>query len=254
MRLFAIVVLVAFLACSSKSATTASDAARGIDAFANDVDGVVLDENSLPVANAMVCVLHHDDIPCQVTGANGTYVMALPELAGDDLAIQVTADGFLGEVLLDEEPAQGISWPTEIPLEMTPDAIVDLATDAGFTYPGSGGFLEVRIMGGTSGTLTGATATIAPASGEGPVYRGSDGTPMPGSSGTSSNGAVMFGNVAAGVYEVTASAGSASSATCTVSPGGALLVGDWPAEMAGATTRVEVADGSITDDVNIICQ
>jgi hypothetical protein len=244
-------VAVALIACSSKSAPIARDAATtSIDAFANDVEGSIFDENNLPVGSAMVCVLHHDEIPCQVTASNGTYVMALPELAGDDIAIQVTADGFLGEVLLDEEPAQGVSWPTEIPLEMMPDAIVDLATDAGFTYPGTGGFLEVRVMGGTSGVLTGATATIAPDSGEGPVYRGSDGTPTPSLIGTSSDGGVIFGNVAAGVYEVTANAGSAA---CTVAPGGALLVGDWPADVAGATTRVEVADGSITNNVNIIC-
>ena len=245
-----VIVVIALVACSSKSAPTASDAMASVDAFANDVDGSVFDENNLPVGGAMVCVLHHDEIPCQVTAANGTYVMPLPELAGDDIAIQVTADGFLGEVLLDEEPAQGVSWPTEIPLEMMPDAIVDLATDAGFTYPGSGGFLGVRVMAGTSGVLTGATVTIAPDSGEGPVYRGSDGTPTPSLIGTSTDGGVLFGNVAVGVYEVTALAGSAA---CTAAPGGALLVGDWPADVAGATTRVEIADSSITNDVNIIC-
>lgn len=246
-----LVAVAALVACSSKSAPTTSDAAMtSVDAFANDVEGSVFDENNLPVGGAMVCVLHHTEIPCQVTAANGTYVMALPELAGDDIAIQVTADGFLGEVLLDEEPAQGVSWPTEIPLEMMPDAIDDLATDAGFTYPGSGGFLEVRVMGGAAGVLTGATATIAPDSGEGPVYRGSDGTATPSLIGTSSDGGVLYGNVAAGVYEVTALAGSAA---CTVAPGGALLVGDWPADVAGATTRVEVADASITNNVNIIC-
>ncbi len=245
-----LVALAALVACHSTSAPTAIDAANSVDAFANDVEGSVFDENNLPVGSAMVCVLHHDEIPCQITAANGTYVMQLPELAGDDIAIQVTADGFLGDVLLDEEPAQGVSWPTEIPLEMTPDAIDDLATGAGFTYPGSGGFLEIRVMGGTSGVLTGATAAIAPSSGEGPVYRGSDGTPTPSLIGTSSNGGVIFGNVAAGVYEVTAIGGSAA---CTVAPGGALLVGDWPPDVAGATTRVEVVDSSITNNINIIC-
>jgi hypothetical protein len=38
-----------------------------------------------------------------------------------------------------------------------------------------------------------------------------------------------------------------------VAPGGGLLVGDWPPDVAGVTTRVEVADASITNNVNIIC-
>jgi hypothetical protein len=246
--------VVALVACGSKSNAPIADApVMPTDAFAFSVTGSIFDQNQLPVGSAMVCVLHHDEIPCATSDASGEYVIGLPNLAGDDIAIQVTASSFIGEVLLEEEPATGVAWPTEIPLEMMSDAIDELSTDAGFTYPGSGGFLEVRVMGGTAGVLTGATATIAPAAGAGPVYFGSDGMPDMALTGTTGDGGILFGNVPAGVYEVTASPGSAGT-TCTVSPSGALLVGDWPPEVDGATTRVEIADASVTTNINVICQ
>ncbi|HEY3801694.1 MAG TPA: hypothetical protein VGL61_03770 [Kofleriaceae bacterium] len=246
--------VVALCACGSKGNAPIADAPPApMDTFAFSVTGSIFDQNELPVGSAMVCVLDHPEIPCATSDANGEYVIGLPNLAGDDIAIQVTASNFIGEVLLEEEPATGVAWPTEIPLEMMADAIDELATGAGFTYPGSGGFLELRVMGGTAGVLTGATATLAPAAGAGPVYVGSDGTPDPSLVGTTGDGGILFGNVPAGIYEVTASPGSAGT-TCTVSPSGALLVGDWPPEADGATTRVEVADASVTTNVNVICQ
>jgi hypothetical protein len=214
--------VVALCACGSKGNAPIADAPPApMDTFAFSVTGSIFDQNELPVGSAMVCVLDHPEIPCATSDANGEYVIGLPNLAGDDIAIQVTASNFIGEVLLEEEPATGVAWPTEIPLEMMADAIDELATGAGFTYPGSGGFLELRVMGGTAGVLT--------------------------------DGGILFGNVPAGIYEVTASPGSAGT-TCTVSPSGALLVGDWPPEADGATTRVEVADASVTTNVNVICQ
>jgi hypothetical protein len=239
------------LACSSKSSSPTVDAAvPPIDSgFPNEESGVVLDQNNLGVGAAMVCVLHHPEIPCATTSSTGGYNIGLPDLAGDQIAIEFTAANFLGEVLLEQEPATGMTWPSEVPLTMTVDAMTRLGTEAGFAFPGSGGFLELRVAGNSPTPLTGATASIAPAVGSA-VYAGSDGTPMPALTATTESGDVLFGDLPAGLYEVTASAGSGS---CTVSPDGALLVGDWPAEVAGATAQVEVADAAITTNVNIIC-
>jgi hypothetical protein len=142
-----------------------------------------------------------------------------------------------------------MTWPSEVPLTMTVDAMTRLGTEAGFAFPGSGGFLELRVAGSSPTPLTGAIATLAPAVGSA-VYAGSDGTPMPALTATTESGDVLFGDLPAGLYEVTASVGSGS---CTVSPDGALLVGDWPPEAAGATAQVEVAGGGITTNVNVLC-
>jgi hypothetical protein len=251
MKSFAPVVSLA-LACSSKGSPPAVDgAAAMIDSgFPNEESGVVLDQNDLGVPSAMVCVLHHPEIPCATTSSTGGYNIGLPDLAGDQIAIEFTAANFLGQVLLEQEPATGnMAWPTEVPLTMTVDAMTTLGTEAGFAFPGTGGFLELRVAGNSPTPLTGATATIAPAVGSA-VYAGSDNTPMPALTSTTASGYVFFGDLPAGLYEVTANAGSAS---CTVSPDGTLLGGDWPPEDAGATTQVEVADSAITTNVNVIC-
>ena len=246
--------VVALFACGSKGNAPIADAPPApMDTFAFSITGSIFDQNQLPVGSAMVCVLHHDEIPCATSDATGEYVIGLPNLAGDDIAIQVTASNFIGEVLLEEEPATGVAWPTEIPLEMMSDAVDELATSAGFAYPGSGGFLELRVMGGAAGVLTGATATLAPVAGAGPVYVGSDGTPIRASSAPPATAASCSATCPPASTRSTASPGSAGT-TCTVSPSGALLVGDWPPEADGATTSVEVADDSVTTNVNVICQ
>ncbi|HEX4451481.1 MAG TPA: hypothetical protein VH143_11450 [Kofleriaceae bacterium] len=239
------------LACGGKSSPPAVDAPAALidSGLPNEESGVVLDQNNLGVGGAMVCVLHHPEIPCATTSSTGGYNIGLPDLAGDQIAIEFTAANFLGEVLLEQEPATGMTWPTEVPLTMTVDAMVRLGTEAGFAFPGSGGFMELRIAGSAPTPLVGATASIAPAAGSA-VYAGSDGTPMPALTATTESGDVLFGDLPAGVYEVAASAGSGS---CTVSPDGALLVGDWPPGAAGATATVEVASGAITTNVNVIC-
>jgi hypothetical protein len=239
------------LACSSKSSPPAVDApsAANDSALPDEESGVVLDQNNLGVPSAMVCVLHHPEIPCAITGSTGGYNIALPDLAGDQIAIEFTAANFLGQVLLEQEPATRITWPSEVPLTMTVDAMTLLGTEAGFAFPGSGGFLELRVASNSPTPLTGATASIAPAIGSA-VYAGSDGTPMPALTATTESGDVLFGDLPAGIYEVTATAGSG---TCAVSLDGALLVGDWPPDDAGATTKVEVAAGAITTNVNVIC-
>jgi hypothetical protein len=249
-----LVAAAALFACNSKTTTPpAIDAPPvAIDSgFPNEESGVVLDENNLGVGSALVCVLNHPEIPCATTMSGGGYNIGLPDLAGDEIAIEFTAADFLGEVLLEQEPATGLTWPSEVPIDMTVDAMTEYGTEAGFAFPGSGGFLELRITGSTSGVLTGATASIAPAVGSA-VYFGSDGTPDPTLTGTTEAGGVVFGNLPAGVYEVTANVGSGSG-SCTAAPGGALLVGDWPPDVDGATAKVEIADGDLTTSVNIIC-
>ena len=226
------------------------------------VTGSIYDLNpgAAPIAGAKVCVLHHADIPCGITDAAGSYAMMLPDLQGKDIAISVTAEGWLGYLATIEQPVDidvpgehlhTVVWPSGLPLYSSARATQFLATQAGFTFPGAGtGFLVIRIDGATIGSLTGATATVTPVSGAGPVYTTSQGVPDPSLTGTSTSDGVLFGNLAPGEYEVTA---RAAGKTCSVIADGGLLAGSWPPRGSG-TVRVEVAADSFTEGVHVQCR
>jgi hypothetical protein len=221
---------------------------------ADHVTGGIFDQLGSAVVGATVCVLHHADIPCATTDAAGNYTMTLPNLQGVDIAVTVTAQGSLSHLATIEEPIDQdglhiVVWPSGILLLSDAAATQLLATEAGFTFPStSTGFLRVRIGGLSAGSLTGATATLSPLSGAGPVYGDMQGHAQPSLTGTSSSGETLFGNLTPGVYEVTA---LAAGKTCKPGIGG-LLIGDWPPIGAG-TVRVEVVANLLTDQVYVDC-
>lgn len=224
-------------------------------AVSDNVNGNIVDRTATPIAGARVCVLHRADIPCSTTDASGNYTMTLPDLQGVDIAVSVTAPGFLGYVTTLRQPTDtsgvhAVLWRNGIPLRSNAEAMQRFATEAGFTFPGAGtGFLGFRIEGLTAGSLTGATASVSPAPAAGPVYLDAQGKPVPGLTATTSSGGVVFGNLSPGVYSVTA---VAAGKTCTATLNGGVIAGDWP-PTGPETVRVEIAADAVTDDIKVVC-
>jgi hypothetical protein len=211
-----------------------------------------------PIEGATICVLHHPEIACATSDANGSYTMELPDLGGANIAVQASAQGYLGEVTLLLGPAhtslgEETSWVSNL-LYSDAEATTLLATQAGFTYPDSGtGFLQIRVNGATEG-FTGATVSIAPMAGgslsaKGPVYWDTNGPNLSLTATAMPAGATTFGDIAPGLYKVTV---TAPQKTCTVAPGGHPELGNWQ-PTGSETTDVEVAAGAYTQDINVTC-
>jgi hypothetical protein len=230
-------------ACSHDDAPTAADPWPTVF-----VTGAVIDINTNPIGGAAVCVLDHPEIACTTTDSTGSYTLEIALAPSTDVAIEANASGFVSGVLLtaiaaSDPSVQGIAT-TE--LSSPADATTEYATQAGFAFPGSGGFVEVFVVGLGSAVdgLAGATVAIAPSSGEGPVYRGSNASPEAGLAATTAQGGALFGNVAAGSYSVEV---TAPGLTCTTP------VDTWPTDAAG-NVPIEIADGAVTALEVIACQ
>ena len=234
--------------------TTPADAAGDAEIFTT-VTGRVRDSNGNGIENATICILN-DSTPCVSTDGSGDFTFQVPSLPGADLAVEIAAPGYLGVTSLAAEPADSIGtmatiFPADITLFTDPEATTMLGS-AGFTYPGSGGFLQLRLSGDTAIDLSGATVSMSPQAGTGPIYIDVDGNPNASLTSSTTNGYVELGNVPAGQYSLTA---SAAGKTCTVrpSPAGSVVVGDWPPTSPGSTTQIEITDGAFTLGVVIYC-
>jgi hypothetical protein len=253
MNRIAIVLVLAACGSSTPSSPDASapaiDAMGAPDGHVDDFTGKVFDEHITPIADAKICVLDHPDLACATTDANGDYTFALPDLHGQQLAVEVTATDHLGQIrLVTETP--GAVWPSGWHVETDSLAMIEMNKMAGFTFPGEGtGFLIVQADGATAGSLSGATISLSPASGKGPVYWDTNG-PNPTLTATMSSApAASFGNLAPGRYQVTV---TAPQKTCTVSPNGHLFATDW-APSGTNTTDVQIAADAVTREVFVTC-
>jgi hypothetical protein len=215
---------------------------------AGGVSGTVTDSHAVAIEGAVVCVVAHAGIPCGTTNAAGAYSLQLPELPGADLAVQVTATGFLTVVSLVEQPGSGTLWPSSLSMLSRSDAVTLLNGDAGFAFPAPGkGFVELRVNGATAGSLTGATATLA--GGTAPVYLDASGVPDPALTGTTASGGVLFGGLTPGPFAITV---TAAGKTCTAAPAGALIAGDWPGANGATAGGIAIGD-AFTDSLSVLC-
>src|SRR5262249_38871486 len=147
-----------------------------------------------------------------------------------DLAVSVTAAGHLGFTGLTHQTANGVVWFGAIPLMDNAAATAMLEAHAGFAYPAPGkAFVLFSVFRASGGAGPGAVATLAPASGSGPVYVQPPGTPDPTLAATTTNGYLMFGDLTPGKLSITV-----AGVPCTPH---ALGVGAWvdptPSTVAG---------------------
>ncbi len=219
-----------------------------VDAEPLALSGTITDGTN-PIAGAQVCIVGHPEVACATTATDGTW-MLVDVFTEDDLALSYQASGYLGTVSLSSKDIPGVVWFATAPLLANAQATQLLATQAGFTYPdAANGFFRVHVEG-----VVGATVTLAPAGGHGPVYTRADGTPDPSLTATSSTTSlVYFGNLAPGVYTLTAFAtGKACYDRPQNSPTPQPIAGDW-APVGVGTIRIAVVAGALTDDMHVYC-
>jgi hypothetical protein len=204
------------------------------------VSGTVVEAaGSAPLVGARVCILDAPAIPCAITDAKGAYQIALPHWTTDlDVAVNVTAAGHLGFTGLTHQNANGVVWFGEIPLMDDAAATAMLQAQAGFAYPAPGkAFVQFSVFHASGGAATGATATLSPASGSGPVYAQPSGTLDPTLAAVTTNGYLMFGEVTPGKLSITV-----ASVPCTP----AVLGVDAWADPTPSTVAGEAAANSMT--------
>lgn len=205
-----------------------------------------------PIDGGQVCLLH-SSVACTTTDGSGQWQLEVPLTDGPTITTYSGGSGYLPGAFLGYSLGDQVTWASSVYLDTTAAAASSLSADAGFAYPnGSGGFLEVRVsVNGTSGS--GATIAIAPAAGAGPVYSDGSGAFMPGLTSTAPLGYAIFGNLPADTYDVTASVPGGSCSVGSATGSNPLVAGDWPPTAAGTTTRAEVVDGTLTQNINIFC-
>ncbi len=228
--------------------------APALDATTHEVTGEagqVFDarDESLTVANPTVCVLDHPEVDCAIGAADGTYTLGVPDnLLEVDLAQIASAAGRLSMVQLDHNSTAETSWWASMYTWADAD-IATVMTDAGFTYPATKtGYVHLDVVG-AGGEFVGASATLTPASGLGPVYADPDARPDPALGATTSSGEVWFGDVTPGKYAIEV---TAPGVTCGAAFQGDVILGNWPPTGAGSVA-FEVAPAALTDRISVYC-
>lgn len=249
-------ILAILVACGSS--TGSPDASRGLDSNIQDatpdtmfdtLSGTVFDNDAqAPIANASVCIPSTPFTLCTTTDGSGSWTLQVASGSMREyFALELTATGYAGEAYFGFVQPGAYAYVSEAFL--IPDAreTTFLHTQAGFTYPSATtGFIALRA--GVN-EVTGVVATLAPASGTGPVYLDAMGVPTPSLTGTTTSGAVLFGNVAPGHYNITA---TANGQPCTSMPANTVIVGDLPPD-GTATVGVDVFAGAISDNLTVSC-
>ena len=195
------------------------------------IDFTVVDAlNQSGVAGLSLCD-HGDPNNCVVTNGQGQGTLTLPDA---DVTVEYSGAGFRPHLL---GLGQGAVMST-----VTTIAISDANVGLLFTLLG-GQEDPAKGIVGSSADVMGATATLTPASGQGPLYSAASGLPDPNLTSTSSAGTFLFTNVDPGNPELSV---DAPNATCVTDIG---IVGSQP---NSAEALVEM--GAITIVSGFECQ
>ena len=181
-----------------------------------------------PIQAASVCLRDAMPAHCVTTGVLGDWTLDLiPESRSIGLTFEKA-----GHVRTARFSRSGTGNFAGLVSSMNTDAIAQQKVQAaGGTFPLAGtGIVEVEVVARPSPSgsprLAGATVTMTPATGIGPVYLGLDGYPDASLTATSEEGGVMFVNVPPGMVQLTI---TVPGKTCVKPEDG------WPAWSPNAT-------------------
>jgi hypothetical protein len=144
---------------------------------------------------------HADLTNCVQTNGTGQGTLTLPDT---DVTVEYSGAGFRTHLL---GIGQGMSSGN-----ITTFAISNANVSAVLSIVGEVDDLTKGIVGSTA-SVAGATATLTPASGNGPFYSGASGIPDPMLTSTSNSGTFLFTSVDPGMREVAVSAANLSCVT-----------------------------------------
>ncbi len=156
------------------------------------------------LSSVQLCIYQHPELPCTETDSEGQFSLNVP--ANSEVAVTLALAGYAGivvPIVTSNQDQKG--WEIGLPTSASTQGFYGAAPGA--TYPDPArGFLAVFLNPGNNpqSGLTGAVVSIAPASGEGPIYAGQTFTVAdPTLQATSTSGVARFANVGLGVVEVT---------------------------------------------------
>ena len=181
-------------------------------------------------ANLTLCD-HADTNNCTTTNAQGQATITLPDA---DVTVDYSGAAYRTHLL---SLRQGASSGSVATLAISNTAISSLASLLGFVDDPTKGHI------GSGANVVGAMASLAPMSGAGPFYSGSNGLPDPGLTSTSTAGTFLYTNVNPGMADLSM---TAPAAACTSELG---IVG---ASSNGAQALVE--PGAVTIVSTFVCQ
>jgi hypothetical protein len=233
--------------CGSSSGKNTNADASPVDAVVQRTatGTIIAAEGSGVIVGASVCIVGDASIPCATSDGSGSYTIGLPDVTTQpQVAVNVTAAGFLGFTGLLTENTEGVLWFSQIPLFDNADATAQIMTPAGFTYPSTDtAFIQASVFLGSGGAAVGATVTVSPAGDTGAVYASGSGTPEPSLQAVTSDGYLWFGGLTPGGFDLTVAGVACTPAT--------LSDEEWPSALANSVSGVTVAD-SMTQ-VTIVC-
>jgi hypothetical protein len=166
---------------------------------------------STTLSSVEVCVYQHPEIPCVMSDTGGHFTTDVP--AGMEVAVTLSKPGFTGVVVAlvtsDQDQTQ---WEIGLASTTTDQAFYGAAPGA--TYPdASHGFLGVFLDSSSNQNqgFAGATVSLTPASGVGPIYAGATFTMAdPTLQATSTSGAARFAGLTPGTVEIQIAPGTLS--------------------------------------------
>ncbi len=207
-----------------------------------------------PIADVQICLSGSTTPPCTKTDASGKYTWpGLP--ANTEGAALFTKTGYASVAVVGVTETADETIDATMPTEAVAQTF---ATAAGFTWPLAGksiiGFAAVEDVasdaGADAGTVAtgvaGATVSISPSGGKGPVYLNASDLPDQTATATSSAGAGFFGDLPPGEYTIKVT--SPSGKTCTRAP-----QSGWAAASADSIKVPAIADFVISA-VRFVCK
>jgi hypothetical protein len=171
----------------------------GVDAMfpagALTLSGTARDFNSeAPLVGAQVCVVEPAGGPCATTDAEGAFRLeGMPE--DTNVLVTFAATGYFPIAVTVRMRSTDVTVNYTIPMRDVVNSLARLVS--GTRADPTKGHVFVQ-----TARTAGVTTTIAPMTGEGPVYT-SGGLPSPAASSTTADGTGIYANFTPGEYEIT---------------------------------------------------
>jgi hypothetical protein len=130
------------------------------------------DDPAPGIAGVEICVDGHAEVPCVTTDAQGAFTLRdLP--SGSEIVLVLEKDGYVSALKPIETSFEDSEALRPITMSKATDAPPDLGFDIDTKGAGSIDFFIVVLPendAGPAGPISGATATLSPAAGEGAIY------------------------------------------------------------------------------------
>jgi hypothetical protein len=206
------------------------------------------DAGPMGIPDVTVCVNGHAEIPCVMTGPDGTFSLpGLPEAA--DIVVTLKKDGYVPALKAIETARTDMQTTNPIPMFLSSDPQPDLGFPVDMQQKGAVVFFVIGPAppdsGAPFGPDQGATVTLSPTSGNGPLYGDNNFF----DAGTMSivGGAGEYLNVDPGDYVLTVDDANHNCSAISFPFGG------WGYPLPPASVKFPVLAGYVTDQVGFLC-